>query len=179
MLETNQPTIITSDYATQPAGGSTVTKPCSSPNVGTASQGAQSWNDSLPQGRDAVLATLDELRDLAIALAEGCSHHERTEQGEPEFIAALDKYFEHARSAVSRRLAELDLCLRAVYGSHRNAPLSPDAAAGFQRLTSAEQRVLAELAKGKANKILAYEFALTEAKMPTRPASRDAICTAP
>ncbi len=70
------------------------------------------------------------------------------------------------RGLLSEQFAELDHCLQQAYGPRamlETPEPCADEAQGFDRLTAAEKRVFVELAKGKPNKIIAYNLSISEA----------------
>jgi DNA-binding NarL/FixJ family response regulator len=110
---------------------------------------------------------LEELKTRAIALATTRTGRAGGARGasaaeDLELAAALGSYFDQAESIVSRQIAQLDACVRSVYG-RRDPSQRATYEDNFERLSTTERRILVELAKGKPNKILAYEFSVREA----------------
>jgi DNA-binding NarL/FixJ family response regulator len=110
--------------------------------------------------RNAGFARLDELERRALDfVAEGAA---------PVGAVAhnLEAIFAETRDLLAKQLAELDHCLRQAYGARSSGEmptLSGAGQPGFDRLTGAEKRVFVELAKGKPNKIIAFDLAISEA----------------
>lgn len=107
--------------------------------------------------RRAGLARIDDLERRALAFAD----HAGGTLGRD-----LEALFSEVRDLLSEQFAELDHCLKQAFGSRPTSELpEPGAAEGhaFDRLTVAEKRVFVELAKGKPNKIIAYNLSISEA----------------
>jgi DNA-binding NarL/FixJ family response regulator len=110
--------------------------------------------------RNSGFARLDDLERRALDLmAEGAATTDALAHN-------IEAIFAETRDILTRQLAELDHCLRQAYGARPSGEAPTVAGApqpGFDRLTGAEKRVFVELAKGKPNKIIAFELAISEA----------------
>lgn len=109
--------------------------------------------------RGAGLARLEDLERQALAIAEKSAGRDAG----ASLALSLEAVFAEARGLLSEQFADLDHCLKQAYGARPVFEAPAADGAGFERLTTAEKRVFTELAKGKPNKIIAYDLSISEA----------------
>jgi two-component system nitrate/nitrite response regulator NarP len=121
---------------------------------------------------ESALNTLRELKLRAIAASRAatdltvCDRSAEADIRNAPTVGALEAYFDLAEELVIQQSCQFEAYLNAIFNFDRasgESRRSVSAIPGFEQLSKAEQRIYVELAKGKPNKILAYEQRLSEA----------------
>jgi DNA-binding NarL/FixJ family response regulator len=108
--------------------------------------------------RGAGLGALDELANEARALA--LRGNSPRASGRGALAAALDAYFAEAKRILERELATRS---RGSHAAPSAQNFGPESKLDLRLLSPAETTVFRQLVKGKPNKIIAWELALSEA----------------